>query len=206
MMGIKLPFRIFSVDPATTISGWSVLVVESLDPLVIKIEAHGKLDGDKLFRTKKEMAVIFQKQFCVLDAIEEAYTDLVTQYKPDIIVSEGSFGFVHLSALIALTLAINALRRVSQKVINKDIVIVPPTITKLAFTGKGSADKDMMRQCYEQAEYLHNKTMEDISEHEIDSIGHAIGYIRRDLLGTVIQISAKDKRKKKREKEKQFLP
>ncbi len=201
MENVNLPFRILAVDPATTLSGWSLLVLESINPLIIRIEAVGEIDGSKLLKTRKEMSQIFQKQFCTLDAIEEIYTSLVVNLKPDIVVSEGSFGFIHLSALIALTLAINVLRRVSRNVLNKDIVEIPPTISKLAFTGIGSANKELMREYYDKADYLIKSINRELSEHEIDSISHGCAFIKRDILKTVIQISAKDKRKRKKDRQ-----
>lgn len=198
-----LPYRIFAVDPATGDSGWAVLEVTSLHPLKIDIIDHGHVDGQKLLRTRKEMVQIFQRQFCILDALEYEYDRLVNLYQPHQIVSEGAFGHVHLSALISLTLAINVLRRVSYRLLKKDIVESPPTITKKAFTGHGGADKEMMRKFYHSNKFLSGTVKdEDISEHEIDAIAHGCGHVRRDLIGDVEQVSAKDKKKAKLEKAK----
>lgn len=200
MMSITLPYRILSVDPATGKSGWSILDLIRLNPLQVRIIAHGQFDGEKLFRKQKEMAERFHKQFCTLAALGQEYEDLMRMYKPDIVVSESAFGYAHMNALISLTLAINELRRASRIVLDKDIVTVPPTITKKAFTGSGSADKDHMRLAYQTHIYLEGKVEDGniISEHEIDAIGHGIGFIRRDIIGDIVQISAKDKKKKKK--------
>ena len=199
-----LPYRVFAVDPATGKSGWAVLDLLSTNPLKIKIVAHGLLEGDKLLRTKKEMADIYPRQFCVLDALHDEYVRLIQLYKPDQVASESAFGYVHMSAFMSLTLAINTLRRVSAKILNKDIKEVPPTITKAAFTGRGGADKDLMRLAYQTNTYLEGKVTDgnDISEHEIDAVGHAIGHIKRDILQTINQVSAKDKKRQKLEKKK----
>jgi len=180
-----LPLKIFSVDPATGKSGWSVLLVESLRPLVIRVLAHGQLDGQKLLRTKKELQLSFQKQYCVLDALYEAYVNLITEHSPDVVVSEGAFGYKHLNALISLTLAINTLRRASHTTIGKDVYEIAPMSTKKAFSGVGNADKDMMRRAYLASTYLTRTDVVDISEHEIDSVAHAVGYIKIHLLKDV---------------------
>lgn len=206
MNEISLPYTIFAVDPATTISGWSVLSLESISPLSIKIIAHGQLDGQKLLRNKKDMSLYFQRQFCVLDALEEEYTRLINLYKPDVIVSEGSFGQKFMAALIALTLAINVLRRLSYKLLNKDLVEIPPTISKMAFTGSGGADKDKMRVAYHSLPYLIRiASEEDITEHQIDACAHGVGFIKRDITKDIIQLSAKERRHRKLEKQKKKL-
>lgn len=197
----QLPYRILAVDPATTKSGWAILDVISLEPLKIVIVAHAALDGQKLLRTRKEMSTLFPAQFCVLDALLEEYERLITLYKPDQIVSEGAFGHLHLAALIALTLAINVLRRASKRLLNKNIIEVPPTISKLSFTGKGGADKDHMRLAYQTNVYLDGTVADElISEHEIDAISHGVAHVRRDIVGDVVQLSAKERRDRKRAK------
>lgn len=201
---MQLPLKIFAVDPATTISGWSLLEVQSLTPLRIKVVRHGKLDGQKLLTKNKDLTKLFQRQFCVLDALEQEYIALLEELTPDIVVSESAYGYSHMSALIALTLAINTLRRASKVVLNKDIILIPPTISKLSFTGHGGADKDRMRAAFMTVPFLiHDITSADqISEHEIDSVAHCCGYVRRDLVGDVVQISALEKKRQKREKQK----
>lgn len=201
MVTPHLPLRVFAVDPATGKSGWSLLVVSSLSPLKIEIVARGVLDGQKLLKEKKDLALTFGRQFCILDALADEYVRLLGELEPDVVVSESAFGYTHMSALISLTLAIHQLRQASKQVLGKDIVTVPPTITKLAFTGKGNADKDMMRKAFAEAGYLsRDPGNTEITEHEIDAIAHGVGFIRRDLIGDVVQVSAKEKRKKKREK------
>jgi Holliday junction resolvasome RuvABC endonuclease subunit len=191
----QLPLRILGVDPATTKSGWCILEVTSLHPLEIQIKAHGQVDGQKLLRTRKEMASLFRPQFCVLDALEEFYTQLVVEHKPDIIVSEGAFGGSHMSAFLALSLAINTLRRVSRATLNKDIVEIPPTVSKLSLTGKGNADKDLMRKAYWIVPFLFGrKSDEEISEHEIDSISHGSAYVRSHILDDIVIQPKKKKR------------
>lgn len=201
-MTIKLPFRILGVDPATTKSGWAILDVLSLYPLKIQLIKHGQLDGQKLLQKNKEMSKIFQKQFCVIDALEQTYIDLIEEYKPDVIVSESAFGYSHMSAFQALTLAIDALRRAAKRTLYKDIITIPPTISKKAATGSGGADKETMRSAYDNSPYL-IKYANEISEHEVDAIFHSVGYLMRDILGTVVQVSALDRKRRKREKQKQ---
>ncbi len=201
---VILPLRIFSVDPATGKSGWALLELISLAPLTIKVLETGQIDGDKLFRQKKEMAKTFQRQFCVLDALYDEYHRLVTLFKPDVVVSESAFGYTHMSALISLTLAIHQLRSVTHSVLGKDLITVPPTISKKSFTGSGAADKDAMRKAYYTVPFLiRPEDHEDPSEHAIDAVSHGCGYIRRDIVGDIIQISAADVKRKKREKAKQ---
>jgi Holliday junction resolvasome RuvABC endonuclease subunit len=202
-MDIPLPYRILAVDPATTTSGWAMLEVTSLNPLNIIVHKTNQIEGQKLLREKKEMSKLFSKQFCVVDALEHEYIQLINEWNPHEVVSEGAFAHIHISAALALTLAIHALRRACYQTLGKDIIIVPPTITKLAFTGKGNADKDLMRYHFNNNDYLDISTQsEDISEHQIDACGHGVGHVRRDVVGDVIQISALEKRQAKREKEK----
>jgi Holliday junction resolvasome RuvABC endonuclease subunit len=203
-MDIKLPLRIFSVDPATTKSGWAVLELISISPLKVRVLKHAQIDGQKLLTKNKEMSKLFQKQFCVLDSLEQEYVYLIDHYKPDIVVSESAFGYTHMSAVIALTLAIDTLRRASKRVRGKDIVLIPPTISKKALTGSGGADKDQMKiSLLSSTEVEFEEAPVDISEHEIDAVSHAIGFIKRDITQEIVQISALDKKRQKREKLKQ---
>lgn len=203
-MDIKLPLRIFAVDPATTKSGWAILELISLNPLKIKVLKHSQIDGQKLLTRNKDLFKLFQKQFCVLDALEQEYVSLIEEFQPDIVVSESAFGYTHMSAVIALTLAIDTLRRASKRVRGKDIVLVPPTISKKALTGSGGADKDQMKASMNSSEEIYfEEPCESISEHEIDAIAHGVGYIKRDITEEVVQISALEKKRQKREKLKQ---
>jgi Holliday junction resolvasome RuvABC endonuclease subunit len=198
-MDITLPYRILAIDPASGDSGWAVLDLVSLNPLRIIIVATGHIDGQKLLRTKKDMSKIFPGYFCILDALEHAYTEIVNHYKPDQIVSEGAFVFIHVSAFASLKLVINAIRRVAWLVLNKDIAEVPPTISKMAFTGRGGSDKDHMRLAYQTNNYLLGQVADDmITEHEIDAVAHGVGFIMRDILKTIIQLSGKEKRAAKK--------
>jgi Holliday junction resolvasome RuvABC endonuclease subunit len=202
-MEITLPYRIFAVDPATGKSGWAVLDVISLNPLQINIVAHGQIDGDKLVKTRKEMSLIFQRQFCIVDALYYTYHQLITENKPNIVASEGAFGYSHMSAFLAISLAIHELRRATKDVLGQDITTVPPTISKLAFTGKGGADKDLMRWAYRTLDYLNGKVLDEaISEHEIDAIAHGVAHVFRDILKTVVQLTGKEKKAAKLERKK----
>lgn len=202
-MDIPLPYRILAVDPATTTSGWAMLEVTSLHPLKITVVKTNQIEGQKLLREKKSMSKLFSKQFCVVDALEHEYIKLIEDFNPHEVVSEGAFAHIHISAALALTLAIHALRRACYNTLGKDIVVIPPTITKLAATGKGNADKDLMRLAYNTSTiFTKFNDSTDISEHEIDAVFHGHGFICRDILGTVVQVSAQEKRQIKREKEK----
>lgn len=193
-----LPFRIFAVDPATGKSGWALLEVLSLSPLKIKIVDHGTLDGQKLLRLRKDLSKTFIKQYCVLDALYDEYTKLLEDFKPDHVVSEGAFGYTHLNALISLTLAINTLRRASHTVLHKDLVEIPPTISKKSFTGHGGADKDRMRLAYNTIDLLIRKdSNKEISEHEIDAIAHGCAFVKVHITQEITQISAADKKRDK---------
>lgn len=203
-MSIKFPLRILAVDPATTKSGWAVLDLHSLHPLRMTVIARAQIDGDKLLRDKKDMLKIYQKQFCVLDALYSEYCNIVAEFKPDVVVSESAFGYTHMSAFLALTLAIHTLQRAARDTLGIAVVLVPPTISKKATTGSGAADKDQMRAAYVSADWLDKGSgSEEISEHEIDAIAHGTGYVRRDLVGDVVQISALEKKRMKREKQRQ---
>jgi Holliday junction resolvasome RuvABC endonuclease subunit len=204
-MTIAFPFRVFSVDPATGCSGWSVLDVHSLFPLKIQIVATGQIDGQKLLRTQKEMAQRYQAQFCILEALEFTYIGLLQLYGPLVVVTEGSFASAHPSAWKSLILAIHTLRKASKAVLDKDVVEVSPTFSKQCWTGSGAADKDLMRIAYQKHGlpdgFLSGVVADPlITEHEIDSISHGHAYIRMYLVKDRIQISAKEKRAQKKER------
>jgi len=203
MDAIKLPLRIFAVDPATTVSGWALLELVSLDPVVVHVLKRGELDGSKLFRQRKEMATIFDRQFCVLDVLHETYVSLIEEHRPDVVCSEGAFAAKHVSAALAISLAIYQVRRAAQKVLGRDAFLIAPTISKKAWTGSGNADKDAMRLVYQTRSPvidLHDDP--NVSEHEIDAIAHGYAYVCRDILGTVVQISALEVKRAKRERAK----
>ena len=202
MNNYKLPLCIFSVDPATGKSGWALLEVISLIPLTVHVLKRGEFDGQKLLRQRKEKSKYIEKQYCILDALYDEYVDLLTEFQPDIVVSESAFGYKHMSALISLTLAIHTLRRASITVLNKDLQTVPPTISKRAFADHGGADKELMMKAYLGHIWLTDECDNELTEHQVDAVAHGIGYVKRDITGEVIQISAADKRRTRLEKKK----
>lgn len=205
-MDVTLPYRILAIDPAITRSGWAVLDVISLNPLRIIIVATGQIDGQKLLKTRKDMMTRFQPSYCVLDALIAVYEEIMLHYDPDQIVTEGTYGHLHLAALISLTLVINVIRNLSKKLYDKDIIQIPPTISKVSFTGKGGADKDHMRLAYQTNEWLVGTVADDmISEHEIDAVSHGAAHVRRDLIGDVVQMSGKEKRAAKQARKEKAL-
>lgn len=204
MFTLPLPRKIFSVDPATTLSGWSLLSLDSLAPLSVTVCTRGQIDGQKLVRKYKDELKVYPKQLCVLEALYEEYCSLLAEFKPDVVVSESAFGYAHMSALISLTLAINALMRAAKDTLGVSVVLLPPTVSKRSFADHGSADKEKMRIAYNTIPWLNrgeNPLL--ISEHEIDAIAHGVGHIRRDIIGDVIQVSALEKKRAKRQKEKE---
>lgn len=200
----SLPFKILAVDPATGLSGWSELLVKSLNPLTVEVCQTGVLDGEKIYKSKKEIYAQYSRQYCIVDSLREEYINLINLIKPDIVISEGAFAGNNISAVISLTLAVNSLRNASHVTLNKDIVIVAPRFTKRAFTGDSMADKDLMRLAYFTKDDLirvHDNL--NISEHEIDAVAHGYAFVRRDLVQDIIQISSADKRREKRERQKE---
>lgn len=205
-MDIALPYRILAIDPAITKSGWAILDVVSLYPLRIIIVATGQIDGQKLLKTRKDMMTRFQSSYCVLDALIDVYEELMVRYDPDRTVTEGTYGHLHLAALISLTLVINVIRNLSKKLYDKDIVQIPPTISKVSFTGKGGADKDHMRLAYQTNVWLEGTVSDDmISEHEIDAVSHGAAHVRRDIIGDIVQMSGKEKRAAKQARKEKAL-
>jgi Holliday junction resolvasome RuvABC endonuclease subunit len=194
MMAPPLPFTVLAIDPATTVSGWAYLRVDSLHPLKVTVLKHGTIDGTKIVRRLKDMLKIYQKQFCTLVAIYEEYSELIRELKPNVVCSEGAFACKFMSAFVSLTLAIHQLRRAAWSECKLDVVEVPPTISKKALTGSGAADKDAMRKAYMSVSFLARTDSTEISEHEIDAIAHGVGMIRRDFVGDVIQNAKKPKK------------
>ena len=192
------PIRILAIDPATGKSGYAILDV-TFNPLHVKVVTRGTLDGEKLYRTRKQLAQNFDRSYCILDALEEYYRELMAVYQPDIIVSEGAFGYQHLAALISLTQVILILKRIAHSTIGRAVVIIPPTISKLSFAQEGHAGKPEMREAFLNCPYLdRGENPESASEHEIDAISHGIAYVNRDILHTVVQNQKKKKQKKKK--------
>jgi Holliday junction resolvasome RuvABC endonuclease subunit len=178
MIEYPLPFTVFSIDPAAGLSGWCFLRVESLKPLRIVIVAQGTIDGNKLLKFRKEMKAIYPKSYCVLDAIYDEYCKLLKEYDPDLLVTEGCFAYKYVNAVISLTLAINTFRRAAHHTLNKTIHEITPMESKKAFTGKGNADKDKMREAYFDNKWLIKSDRNDIpTEHEIDATAHGCGAV-----------------------------
>lgn len=197
-----LPLKILAIDPAAAgISGWAELLLISLSPLTIKICNTGTLSGDQVYKQKKDIYPGYSKQYCIVDSLREEYIALIRRIQPHIVVSEGAFAGNNISAVISLTLAVNALRTAAHVTINKDIVIVAPRTTKKAFTGDSMADKDVMRLAFfTNQELIHEKNNLEISEHEIDAVAHGYAFIKRDITHEIVQISSTDIRRLKKER------
>lgn len=178
MTSTFIPFTVFAIDPASGQSGWSLLLVESITPLKIKVLKHGVIDGNKLLKFRKDMKAIYPKNYCILDAIYESYCDLLKEYNPDVLVTEGCFVFKFVNAGFSLTLVINCFRRAAHHTLNKTIHEVAPMESKKAFTGKGNADKDKMREYFYSNAWLDKSECSiDMTEHEIDAIAHGCTYV-----------------------------
>jgi Holliday junction resolvasome RuvABC endonuclease subunit len=197
------PITILAIDPAVGFSGWSHLEMTSSHPFHVNILRYGEINGKVLLKQRKEMAKIFKDQYCLLDVLEEEYTKLVKELNPSVIVVEGAFAHLHIAAFASIKLLIHTIRRVSEKVLNKDVVEIPPTVSKKAFTGSGAADKDHMRLAYQTNKYLSGVVADDqIGEHSIDSVAHGIGYFKVYVLGSIQIQSSAEKRRLKQEKKK----
>lgn len=196
MLEKKVGYRILAIDPAAGTSGWCLIEITGYDPITATIVAHGTVSGDKLVREDKPLFKAFGRQFSIVDRLELAYASIIAEHQPDIVVSESAFGYTHMSALISLTLVIHSIRRASRALLGRDIVTVPPTISKKSATGSGGADKDAMRLAFDKADFVTRGPIEDFSEHEIDAFWHGMAHVHRDIIGDIVQVSAKDKKKK----------
>ncbi len=197
-----LPLKILAIDPAAAgISGWAELLLTSLSPLSITIGNTGTLHGDQVYRQKKDAYPGYSRQYCIVDSLREEYIQLINLIQPHVVVSEGAFAGNNISAVISLTLAVNALRTAAHVTMGKDIIIVAPRTTKKAFTGDSMADKDIMRLAFfTHEEFVHTKDNLEISEHEIDAVAHGYAFIKRDITHEITQTSSADIRRMKKER------
>lgn len=187
--------RTLNIDPGIGKCGWSVLDF-TFDPFCITEVIRGTFDGNKLLRTRKELKTKFQDSYCKLDALEESIESLILQYQPDEIVIEGAFDHQYPATIISLTLVIGAVRRLCHKHLDKDVRVVAPRFTKMAFANHGNADKDLLRKTYLSYPRLIRYPEGEPTEHEIDATAHGIAYVLRDVLKTVVEKASLKKKKK----------
>lgn len=188
--------RVLSFDPGIDFMGWSVIDVSETDE-VCRVVACGTLLGKDYYKEHPmPLRKKFKRPFIILQSYKKVFRDLISEYKPDAVVSEGAFAHTFIAAAFSLITIIHVLRQACFDVTEKDIHIVAPMQTKVTLTGKSMADKDLIKaSVHAHKDIILPKDTSGLSEHSYDAIGHGYCYIQMVLHPEKFPAKKKKKRK-----------
>lgn len=176
---------ILAFDPGLAVLGWSVIEY-NIKTGKIFVPKFGSILGSLALKNNKDLKGEFQNRFIILNTAEAEVITLINTYHPDYIVSESAFSHRFADAFAALVLVINMIRRSSYIVRRKDIFVIPPKEAKLHVAGKGDASKEevyaaIINDSNIEIKSRKDKTVENMSDHESDSIAIGITFIKTQL-------------------------
>lgn len=176
---------VLAFDPGIGMMGWCVIQFDLSDGTT-KVVAKGLLTGQHLLKERKELQNKFSKSFIILEVYYEIFCQLIEDHKPDFVVTEGAFYHKFAQTYASLSLVIHTLRRACRIKLGIDLYEVAPMETKKEITGNHMADKNQIKQALLTRPGLTIKesptaSLDDVSEHEYDAIGHGLTFISKDL-------------------------
>lgn len=193
--------RILSFDPGVGQMGWAVTDYDCTTGRSHVLK-YGLIKGDQVAKElRKIMLPEFSKQYTVLCAIRDTVKLLMSEYRPDYVVSEGPFAHRFVQAYASLKLVVDRLRQASHEVLNKNTYEVQPTEVKLLIFGKGTANKDEVKAGVLKCKDMTIKAskvnpIEHASEHEIDAIAVGYCFVKRTLPSILAEAQARSLDKK----------
>ena len=188
----KSVIRFISFDPSAGFTGWAILDHHKKEKKTY-VFAHGLLKGDRELRKRKKIMIEkYGKQYSKQCALGEAFAELLTEYNPDIVVSEGPFAHKFINAYASLKMLILVIKQKAHAVLDKPLYEVQPTEAKLIISGKGTATKDDVKSSilnvrkdiiFKKGDRV-NKA--NASEHEFDAIAVGYCFIKKYLPGLLM--------------------
>ena len=178
-------YRILAFDPAITAMGIAVMDYDTRTKIATIIHTE-TIEGAKLLKDYKHFKPVYSRSFVIQTAIYDyAKNHLVPHWKPDYCATEGAFHYKFVTALVSITLVINALRSALRDTVVKELHSVAPMETKKEIASKARADKDEMKAAVLSSPHIFFppdfKNPEFLTEHEYDAIGHGVTFCIRQL-------------------------
>lgn len=197
----KTVFRIMSFDPA--ISDMGVCVAEfDIEKRTFTILFTKTVSGPKFLKYYKHLRKEFKDAFCVLTALKKYLTEeLIPEWKPDYIVTEGAFYHKFVATLISLTLVNDAIRNAARDTIGRDIYVVAPMKTKKSVAARGDVKgKEIIKLAITSHPMIlpDNRGIglwDELSEHEYDAIGHGFSFCAMTWMPDLYPDTKKKKKK-----------
>lgn len=166
--------RILAFDPGVGKMGWAILDYYPSSG-TYQVVATGCWDGSKLIKTYKALAANFGKHYTTVMAIYDAAVNLIAEWSPTVVASEGAFHHKFPQVHASLTLVIHSVRRAAHTALGHDVKIVAPMETKKAIAKNHMANKDQMKAAVTtkvDITFTPDIDSMNLTEHEYDAIGH----------------------------------
>ena len=144
-MATNHTIRILSIDPGITVTGWACSSYSQNEDH-LHVLKYGHIQPSQLSKVHKADCKVYGNQIISLNMLDKSIQELLTQYKPDYIVSEDAF--LHpgrVNAYASLKLCIHTMALVCYRN-DKVLFKMAPCDIKKAVTGTGKADKDLIQR------------------------------------------------------------
>ena len=176
--------KILAFDPGIQHLGYSLSHYDPVNDKMV-VQAYGVIHGQQLLKKKKEMTELYGRRFVILDAFEVIVADLMREFQPDYVVTEGAFQHLFPDAYAALVLVIHTIKRAAFQIIQKFVYSVSPKESKKAISHDGTADKETVIDAILKHPDIEIKpsaaAKEMLVEHSADTIAGAWAFIRNHL-------------------------
>ena len=191
--------KVLAFDPGVGNMGWALLEVHPPKEKVYILE-HGTLVGNRYLKYfSKDLRDKFKDNFLIIQAYKDIVNDMVKNYQPDVVVSEGVFAHLHVQAAFSLIKCVHLLREASFTYLRRDIAVVAPMLTKRTLTGNHRAEKDDIKKAVDKNKNIVKpKDMSMFTEHTYDAVGHGYHYIQTVLHPDKYYLNVTKKKKTKK--------
>ena len=173
--------RILCIDPAITVCGWSIVDVHITSNLVmLNVIKYGCIKSAQAISRKiyREEVEKFNKRLISLTFLRNNLDEIMVQYQPQYIVTEGAFHMPgRTNAFVSLTSIINTMELHCFDKYQLPLFRVAPKSAKETIAATGTAGKQTVIEAVlgaENIKFKYAKHINQINEHEADSV--SIGY------------------------------
>jgi Holliday junction resolvasome RuvABC endonuclease subunit len=177
--------RCLACDPGSVTFGWSLLEYDLTTGHVTVLKS-GTILGKTLVKQQVKLQAQFEKRYIVLWELEKLLVEMITEFKPDYVVSESAFSHRFAQTFAVLTMVVQAIRTAAMRTLGRDIHLIAPRESKKAVSHNGAADKATVQDAIFNNPNItinvtKNNTIADITEHAYDSIAAGMAFVQNYL-------------------------
>lgn len=187
----KNEIKILSFDPGSTTMGWSVSIYNKKTGN-LTVKRFGTMEPKKVVSrvAMREQTEKYGTRLMSLSYIKEQMIEILRIHQPHCIVAESAFFCSRFpNAFAALVQVVNVIDMVAMELMKVQVYKISPKLAKHAMTGKGTSGKLDMITAVKNSEHIkfqQRKNLDDMTEHEADSIAIAYAFVVQLLPGVTI--------------------